>query len=271
MRGSYEVLLPVKDECENLPHLLNSLFSQTIPPRKVTVIDDASTDCTRQILAKINNKKIAKICLNRNIGKQNILSILFRVYEPSADYVIIMDADVVLPDSTSMEKILEKTKRSHIAFTSYDVAPSRDPLWLGFKFSALLLHKINLCQQTHLIGSGALVVISRDIFNKIKMPPGILRDDLFLYLYAKHVLRVRPAYIDGMPILLKHRKTPLTRLIRKLAKANAVEDRLRRFPIDKPPLTCVVKAPLKTFKEFPQGLPIWVLLKVVSTLYAVFS
>ncbi len=271
MCGSYEVLLPVKDECNNLPRLLNSLFSQTIPPRKVIVIDDASTDCTRQILTKINDRRIKKIYLEKNIGKQNILSILFRVYEPRADYVIIMDADVILPDARSMEKILGRAKGSHISFISYDVAPSRDPLWLGFKFSALLLHRINLCQQTHLIGSGALVVITRGTFNKFKMPHGIVRDDLFLYLYAKHVLGLQPAYIDGMPILLRHRKTPPARLIRKLAKANTVEDHLRQFPIDKPPLACIVKSLLKTFKELPQGLPIWISLKAVSTLYAIFS
>ena len=43
------IIIPARNEAHNLPRLLDSIFSQPIPPLEVLVVDDASTDATASV------------------------------------------------------------------------------------------------------------------------------------------------------------------------------------------------------------------------------
>lgn len=49
MRGRVSVVVPTWNEAEYLPHLLESLRRQTVPPLEVIVADSGSTDGTQQV------------------------------------------------------------------------------------------------------------------------------------------------------------------------------------------------------------------------------
>jgi 4,4'-diaponeurosporenoate glycosyltransferase len=47
--GSVSIIIPARNEAENLPRLLNSLRAQTTPPDEVIVVDDSSEDATAAV------------------------------------------------------------------------------------------------------------------------------------------------------------------------------------------------------------------------------
>lgn len=49
MRVKYSVVIPARNEEERLPKTLDSVFSQTLGPKKVIVVNDGSTDGTERI------------------------------------------------------------------------------------------------------------------------------------------------------------------------------------------------------------------------------
>ena len=51
--GSVDVVIPVRDGARTILAALNSVLSQTSPPRRIIVIDDGSPDATANIVANI--------------------------------------------------------------------------------------------------------------------------------------------------------------------------------------------------------------------------
>ena len=58
---SFSIIIPARNEANNLPQLLNSLRKQSIVPHEIIVVDDDSTDETARIArdygAKVVNLK----------------------------------------------------------------------------------------------------------------------------------------------------------------------------------------------------------------------
>src|SRR5215210_5223757 len=50
--GSYAIISPVRDEQEHIGQTLNSVVSQTIPPRQWIIVDDGSNDQTPTIVSE---------------------------------------------------------------------------------------------------------------------------------------------------------------------------------------------------------------------------
>ena len=49
----YALITPARNEAENLPRLASSLAQQTVPPTSWLIVDNGSTDSTREIAAQI--------------------------------------------------------------------------------------------------------------------------------------------------------------------------------------------------------------------------
>ena len=47
--GKISVIIPARNEEKNLPHLLDSLFNQSVQPDEIIVVDDHSQDQTKHI------------------------------------------------------------------------------------------------------------------------------------------------------------------------------------------------------------------------------
>jgi 4,4'-diaponeurosporenoate glycosyltransferase len=57
------IIIPARNEEKNLPHLLRSLATQTVRPKEIIVVDDASTDRTAEVARQTGARVIASLPL----------------------------------------------------------------------------------------------------------------------------------------------------------------------------------------------------------------
>ncbi len=92
----YTVIVPLHNKESTIKATIKSILAQTRKPREIIVVNDASTDSSREMIERFA-KEITIIDNEVNIGKaRSINEALKRVKTP---YVLIVDADTVLaPD-----------------------------------------------------------------------------------------------------------------------------------------------------------------------------
>jgi len=98
------IIIPARNEENNLPFLLNSIKEQTVQVHEVIVVDDESTDKTAGI-AKSLGAKIVSLQKNKN-WKGKTLSCWEGAKSASGDVFLFIDADTWFSNSKSMEKII---------------------------------------------------------------------------------------------------------------------------------------------------------------------
>jgi glycosyltransferase involved in cell wall biosynthesis len=103
-KPSVTVVIPTYNRAHFLAECLDSVFGQTLPPTQVIVINDGSTDNTREVLQPYMGK--IEYLEKENGGKSAALNLgMTRV---NGDYVWVMDDDdVAIPDAIeSLVKVL---------------------------------------------------------------------------------------------------------------------------------------------------------------------
>lgn len=101
-KTSYAVLIPTKNGEATIEQTLRSIVFQTVPPKQIIVIDDASRDATAQILKKFSQATIIRLEHNLPRDFSRVLRLislgLRRVSEPCS-YVMISGDDSSYPDN----------------------------------------------------------------------------------------------------------------------------------------------------------------------------
>jgi peptidoglycan-N-acetylglucosamine deacetylase len=90
------IIIPAYNEEKNIARTIHTAYSQTIPPKRVIVVDDKSTDNTNKIVKSLQKQypKLKLIKRKVNSGKaSNIRYALIRVKEP---ITLIQDSDTFL-------------------------------------------------------------------------------------------------------------------------------------------------------------------------------
>lgn len=90
-RPCLSVVVPCYDEATTVVELLRRVLASPWVA-EVVVVDDGSTDGTRQLLAEVSNPMVRVILHERNQGKGAALRTGFAA--ATADYVIVQDADL---------------------------------------------------------------------------------------------------------------------------------------------------------------------------------
>lgn len=89
---------------------INSLLSQTYEHHNIMIIDNASTDGTKEMIEKINNKKIIYYNTGKNLGGAGGFAFgLRKALEMNYDYAWVMDDDSI-PKKDSLESLIKKAK-----------------------------------------------------------------------------------------------------------------------------------------------------------------
>jgi biofilm PGA synthesis N-glycosyltransferase PgaC len=88
------VIVPVRNEQHNIPGLLQSLLTQEYSNFDVIIVDDHSTDRTREVVQSTN---ISKIQLIGNPGHGKKSALTTGVHHAQGDIISTTDADCVLP------------------------------------------------------------------------------------------------------------------------------------------------------------------------------
>ena len=85
------VIIPVFNEKKTIKEIIKRVLAVKIP-KEIIIVDDYSTDGTKEILKKIKNKDIKVVFHEKNCGKG--IAIRTGIKHVSGDIVIIQDADL---------------------------------------------------------------------------------------------------------------------------------------------------------------------------------
>lgn len=87
------VVVPVYNEEENVALLVNRIESALVGKNfEIILVDDGSSDKTRQEIKKLNNSNVALIELKKNYGQS--LALAAGIDYATGDYIITMDGDL---------------------------------------------------------------------------------------------------------------------------------------------------------------------------------
>lgn len=144
--NNISVVIPTYNHAKSLSRTLESILNQTIEPLEIIIIDDGSTDDTKEVLKKFLNKiqyyyqenKGANFARNTGLKKAK------------GDFVICLDADVELYEDSldKMRKALLADENASFAYGGFYFG------WKYFRpipFSAKNLKKMNYIHTSALV------------------------------------------------------------------------------------------------------------------------
>ncbi len=106
-RTTVDVVIPAHNEARTISLALASLVQQTKAPRKVFVVDDASTDETVEVVkafTSLNALDIVLIERKENRGKTPSLKQIAKFSD--AEVLFVLDGDTVLDSEDYLEKVV---------------------------------------------------------------------------------------------------------------------------------------------------------------------
>ncbi|TVM00650.1 MAG: hypothetical protein CV087_12705 [Candidatus Brocadia sp. WS118] len=92
----FSILVPAYNEEQSISSCLNSLSSLTYGNKEILVVDDASADCTSQIVESFLNRGVVLVRREKNGGRASALN--SGLQRATGDVIITTDADTVVPD-----------------------------------------------------------------------------------------------------------------------------------------------------------------------------
>lgn len=130
MGRTYAVISPVKNEMPQVERTLATMCAQTVRPLRWILVDDSSTDGTRQLISRFaaSHAWIRLICLEQNAPRQTGSRVIdnFRAglaeLDLACDFIVKLDCDLELPEDY-FAQLLERfasTPRLGIASGVYE-------------------------------------------------------------------------------------------------------------------------------------------------------
>lgn len=118
--------MPIRNCRSTISQVMDSLLEQDMPPAKIIIVDDGSTDGTSDILAKYtanNTDKIEVITTNNQTRDYRRLVLLWNMcLRPDYDYHMILAGDIILPKNYAASIIHEMDKDADIVISSGVIA-----------------------------------------------------------------------------------------------------------------------------------------------------
>ncbi len=105
------IIIPCFNEVDTIEKIVEKVKSQNQYEKEIIVIDDFSTDGTRELIKKRLNEKIDKLLLNsKNFGKG--YSVRQGIEISTGDIILIQDADLEY-DPSDYSKLIEPIKNGY--------------------------------------------------------------------------------------------------------------------------------------------------------------
>ncbi len=172
------IIIPARNEAENITRCLNSLVNQTYTNYEVVVVDDGSTDGT-DIKVKEIGERHEKIKLIRNDGLPpewtgKNYALYLGVMEARGDWLLFIDADTELyPDAIS--KAIQFAASNNIDMLSFSPEQELKSLWevavqpviFDFLKSKYNYDEINDPYQDIAAANGQFILIKRKAYESI--------------------------------------------------------------------------------------------------------
>jgi glycosyltransferase involved in cell wall biosynthesis len=143
------VVIPCYNEIGTLPELLKAVIDAPGPEKEIIVVDDGSTDGTRQLLEKDLDGKLARVIyLEHNQGKGAALRAGFAV--ATGEIIIVQDADLEY-DPGDYPALIEP------------IIDNRADVVYGSRFMGQRPHRV--LYFWHRVGNGLLTLLSNMLTN----------------------------------------------------------------------------------------------------------
>ena len=115
MKKSISVIIPAYNEEKNIINLLGSICRQketNFILKEILVLSDGSKDNTELLVSKYarRHKKVRLLADGKRVGKSERLNQLYRLSK--SDFLLSLDADVVLKKSTTISELVKKMAKS---------------------------------------------------------------------------------------------------------------------------------------------------------------
>lgn len=102
----YYIIIPAHNEAAFLADTLNSILRQTVPPKKVVVVNDNSTDGTEAIIEEFTGlsplfEKLNTTSSTEHMPGSKVINAFTKglaLLDGDYDFLVKLDADLVLPD-----------------------------------------------------------------------------------------------------------------------------------------------------------------------------
>lgn len=130
------VIIALRNSADIIGKTLDSVIKQRYPIKEIIVVDNASTDKSREIVSKYRKKKypmpIRLICQKKNKGVG--ASFNLGTSQSKAEYVVFMHADAVLPTRNELRLLTKPIMADSkvIASASNIILPM--DIWLDYPF-----------------------------------------------------------------------------------------------------------------------------------------
>ncbi len=193
--------------------LLGSLCSLRYPRSKlrVVIVDNGSTDGTWRVVHEFGDKLNLKLVrLSRNLGFAAANNIAFRLLCRRADYILLLNPDVVVTDSDMLAKLLDYMKEAKVPIVGCSLAYEEgvdsagvvvDPLYtpidafIGLRSREAVRILPRLCRLLYVPAACmACLVLDSRVLERV----GLLDDSMFMYFEdAEWCLR---AWSRGVPV-----------------------------------------------------------------------
>ena len=107
--ATVDVVIPARNEQDNIVRCLESLFRQTMRPRRIVVVDDGSTDATSaraRAFANFHRADVVVIQRLDSLGKTP--SIKDQTRSLDSDVLFVLDADTLLESDNYIERTVQE-------------------------------------------------------------------------------------------------------------------------------------------------------------------
>lgn len=155
---SISIIIPTRNEEQNVPNLLKDIRKQTKKPLEVIVSDGSSKDKTRDIAKKYKSKVLNS---KPNVANQRTKG----GKKASGDLLIFLDAD------TRISKNFLKNVYSHMTKSDIDIAC---PIYVPYNASTTIKVFYNICNnifratsQLQPSGAGSCIIVKKSIFVRV--------------------------------------------------------------------------------------------------------
>ena len=165
---SLSIIVPVYNEKKNIMKVIESLKNLQIRNKEIIIVDDCSTDGTRDLLYKIEDPEIKVLFQPFNTGKGG--AVRRGMAEARGDYVVIQDADLEY-DPQDLYKLHDVIKKHHgiVVYGSRFKGKARFILrsFLANKFLTFFTNVLYSSKLTDM--ETCYKMLPRDLFRKINL------------------------------------------------------------------------------------------------------
>lgn len=176
MENLVSIVVPVYNAEKYLAYTIESVLNQTIDNWELLLIDDCSTDKSRELMQKYEQAKVRCLYSKKNAGPANARNI--GLEEARGRYLALVDSDDVWePDKLEKQLAFMQKNKYDFTFTSYEFADEDG------NRNGVIAHAPKEVDYKSILKSSTIapstVIIDRENIadDLLRMPLGVARED----------------------------------------------------------------------------------------------